>query len=199
MQPTWSKLAQARPELITTLQSKVVSFNCTLYNVVSVREFPTSPHFRSARSRGDLLALLATPSSPPRALMKDPIATAGVPDDFASQEDEGLLAYVNTLRLSIKEKVAAEQQRGLSLSEIVVQVREMVRVAEEDARYSKRFPPRAFRAISRQALAWCVEAYRPLAFTAGDELSPQPDPLAQSDALDRAGTPANRFPDRSTS
>jgi hypothetical protein len=129
--------------------------------------------------------------------MKDPIATAGVPDAFASQEDENLFAYINTLRLSVKAKVEAEQQRGLSLSEIVVQVREMVRVAEEDAHRPTLFPSRAFRAISRQALAWCVEAYRPLDFTAGDELSLQSDPLAQSDALDRAGAAANRFPDRS--
>jgi len=118
--------------------------------------------------------------------MKDPIATAGVPDDFVSQEDEGLFEYINTLRLSVKAKVEAEQQRGLSLSEIVVQVREMVRVAEEDAQRPTPFPSRAFRAISRQALAWCVEAYRPLDFTAGDELSLQSDPLSQSDALDRA-------------
>jgi len=129
--------------------------------------------------------------------MKDPIATAGVPDAFVSQEDENLFAYINTLRLSVKAKVEAEQQRGLSLSEIVVQVREMVRVAEEDAQRPKPFPSRAFRAISRQALAWCVEAYRPLAFTAGAELTPRPDPLAQSDTLDRASAPVNRFPDRS--
>jgi hypothetical protein len=130
--------------------------------------------------------------------MKDPIATAGVPDAFVSQEDENLFAYINTLRLSVKAKVEAEQQRGLSLSEIVVQVREMVRVAEEDAQRPKPFPSRAFRAISRQALAWCVETYRPVAFTAGDRLALQTDPLEQSNALDRAAAPANRFPDRST-
>jgi hypothetical protein len=129
--------------------------------------------------------------------MKDPIATAGVPDAFVSQEDENLFAYINTLRLSVKAKVEAEQQRGLSLSEIVVQVREMVRVAEEDAQRPKPFPSRAFRAISRQALAWCVETYRPVAFTAGDRLALQTDPLEQSNALDRAAAPANRFPDRS--
>jgi hypothetical protein len=133
--------------------------------------------------------------------MKDPIATAGLSDDFDSHEDEGLFAYITTLRLSVKAKVAAEQQRGLSLSEIVVQVREMVRVAEADAQRPKPFPSRAFRAISRQAVAWCVESYRPLAFTAGDELSRLSigsDPLEQSEALDRAGAPANRFPDRSS-
>jgi hypothetical protein len=130
--------------------------------------------------------------------MKDPIAAAGLPADFISTEDEGLFAYINTLRLSVKEKVAAEQQRGLSLSEIVVQVREMVRVAEEDAQRPKPFPSRAFRAISRQAVAWCVETYRPLAFAAGDDLSPRPDPLALADTLDRDAVPPNRFPDRSS-
>jgi len=129
--------------------------------------------------------------------MKAPIPAAGPPEAFVSQEDEGLFAYINTLRLSVKERVVAEQQRGLSLSEIVVQVREMVRVAEEDAQRPKPFPSRAFRAISREALGWCVEAYRPVSFAAGDELSLQPDPLAQSGALDRAGASLNRFPDRS--
>ena len=128
--------------------------------------------------------------------MKDPIAAAGLPADFVSTEDEGLFAYINTLRVSVKERVAAEQQRGLSLSEIVVQVREMVRVAEEDAQHPKPFPSRAFRAISRQALAWCVEAYKPLVFTAGDDLSSRPDPLAFGDALDRTEAPPSRFPDR---
>lgn len=130
--------------------------------------------------------------------MKDPNAAAARPADFVSTEDEGLFAYINTLRLSVRERVAAEQQRGLSLSEIVVQVREMVRVAEENAQHPKPFPARAFRAISRQALAWCVEAYKPLVFTVGEDLSPRPDPLAFGDALDRAGAPLNRFPDRST-
>src|SRR5688572_7487171 len=107
--------------------------------------------------------------------MKAPIPAHGPPKDFVSQEDEGLFAYTNALRLSVKERVIAEQQRGLSLSEIVVQVREMVRVAEEDAQRPKPFPSRAFRAISREALAWCVEAYRPIAFTAGDERSLRAD------------------------
>ena len=130
--------------------------------------------------------------------MKDPIAAAGLPADFLSTEDEGLFAYIDTLRLSVKERVAAEQQRGLSLSEIVVQVREMVRIAEEDAQRPKRFPSRAFRAISRQALAWCVEEYKPLVFTAVDEIAPRPDPLVLADTLDRDGAPPNRFPDRSS-
>lgn len=102
---------------------------------------------------------------------RSPIAIPGLPADLVSQDDEGLFAFINTLRLSVKAKVAAEQERGLSLSEIVVQVREMVRVAENDARQQHAFPTGAFRAISRQAVAWCVEAYRPLVFHSGADLS----------------------------
>lgn len=107
-----------------------------------------------------------------KAPMKDaPIAIAGLPDDFVSQDDAGLFAFINTLRVSVKAKVAAEQQRGVSLSDIVIQVREMVRLAEEEARQTKPFPLAAFPAISRQAIAWCVEAYRPLVASAANDLS----------------------------
>jgi len=129
--------------------------------------------------------------------MKKPIAVAGQPDDFASKEDEGLLAFIGTLRLSVKATVAAEQERGMSLSEIVVRVREIVRIAEQDAQRSKLFSSRAFRAISRQALAWCVEAYQPLLFTAGHDFSVSPntgDPLEIQPALVRAGATGDRSP-----
>ena len=104
--------------------------------------------------------------------MKDsPIAIAGVPGDFISQDDERLFAFVNALRLSIKEKVAAEQQRGTPLSEIVVQVREMARLAEQEAHAPKPFTEHAFRAIARQAVAWCLEAYQPPVILDEQELS----------------------------
>jgi hypothetical protein len=94
--------------------------------------------------------------------MKDSsIAIAGLPDDFVSQDDEGLFAFISTLRVSVRAKVAAEQQRGRPLSEIVAQVREMVRVAQDEAQHPKPFSARALRAISKQAVAWCVEAYEP--------------------------------------
>jgi hypothetical protein len=86
--------------------------------------------------------------------MKKPIPVAGQPEDFVSKEDEGLFAFISTLRLSVKATVAAEQERGASLSEIVVRVREMVRVAEQDSEHPKQFHSRAFRSISRQAVAW---------------------------------------------
>jgi len=129
--------------------------------------------------------------------MKKPIVVAGQPEDFVSKEDEGLFAFISTLRLSVKATVASEQERGSSLSEIVVRVREMVRAAEQDAQHPKRFPSRAFRAISRQAVAWCVEAYQPLLLNAAHDLplsAPAGDPLELKNALDRAGASGDRNP-----
>ena len=124
-------------------------------------------------SRGSIPALLATPFSPPGALMKDSIA--GSADDLVSRDDEGLFAFISTLRASVRVKVAAEQERGLSLSEIVVEVREMVRLAKTDARHPLPFPSHPLRAISRQAVAWCVEAYQPVAVSAGADLPEHPN------------------------
>jgi len=103
--------------------------------------------------------------------MKDSsIPIVGLPGDFVSQDDEDLFSFINTLRLSVKAKVVEEQQRGLSLAEIVVQVREMVRLAEQDAQHSRHFPSHAFRAISRQAVAWCIETYQPISINASNSL-----------------------------
>jgi hypothetical protein len=133
-----------------------------------------------------------------------PIATAGLPDHFVAPHDEALSAFVNTLRLSVRAKVAAEQNRGLSLAEIVVQVREMVRLAEQDPHHPNRFPPREFRAMSRQAVGWCVESYRPLVFAAGrnvseparqrdpEALPPVPAPTAATVARFPASSPTYR-------
>lgn len=118
-----------------------------------------------------------------------PDGIAGSQDRGNSKEDDALFVFTDTLRLSVRAKVAAEQSRGLSLSEIVIQVREMVRVAEEDARHPRRFPSRAFRAISRQAVAWCVESYRPLVFAAGVDPSKTHDPKSHSNAGAEARPP----------
>jgi hypothetical protein len=113
--------------------------------------------------------------------MNDSTNIGGLPGHGDSTTDEAdLFAFTNALRLSVKAKVIAEQNRGVSLSEIVVQVREMVRIAEEDARNPRRFPSRAFRAISRQAVGWCVESYRPLFFAAGTEGSKSCNPTSQN-------------------
>jgi hypothetical protein len=105
--------------------------------------------------------------------MKDSID--GSAADLVSPDDEGLFAFINSLRASVKAKVASEQQRGLSLSEIVVEVREMVRLAKSDPRHPLPFPSHTLRAISRQAVAWCVEAYRPIPIAAGADLSAPPN------------------------
>jgi hypothetical protein len=124
-----------------------------------------------------------------------PTGTAGLPDQIEPADDSAVSAFSNALRLSVRAKVAADQNRGLSLSEIVVQVREMVRLAEEDPHNPNRFPSRAFRAISRQAVAWCVESYRPLVFAARNIPA---DPLKAPDSLTPARAPgaasAIRFP-----
>lgn len=100
--------------------------------------------------------------------MKDfPKPIAGTPGDFISRDDERLLEFVDTLRVSVKARVAAEQLRGLSLFEIVGQVREMTKLAEVETPDPKPFSSSGFRAISKQAVAWCIEAYQPAAFIEG--------------------------------
>lgn len=124
-----------------------------------------------------------------------PTGTAGLPDQTVATDDAGVSAFSNALRLSVRAKVAADQNRGLSLSEIVVQVREMVRLAEEDPHNPNRFPSRAFRAISRQAVAWCVESYRPLVFAARNiPTDPLKAPASPAPARTPGAVPAIRFP-----
>ena len=108
--------------------------------------------------------------------MKDsPIPIVPFPGDFISSDDERLFAFLDSLRKSVTAKVTAAQQRGLSLAEIVAEVREMVRFADEDPDLPRPFPVHASRAISRQAVAWCIEAYQPLVFTGGNPLITEND------------------------
>jgi len=88
----------------------------------------------------------------------------GLPDESATPPDseDDLFAFMEKLRVSVKTTVGVEQRRGLSLAEIVVIVRGMVQLAEDGTRNTRAFPAHAFRAISRQAIAWCVESYNPL-------------------------------------
>ena len=130
--------------------------------------------------------------------MKDSsIANPGQPDVPGGQDDDALYSFVDALRLSVRARVATEQQRGLSLSEIVIQVREMVRIANEDASRPQHLPARLFRAVSRQALAWCVEAYQPLVFMAGNGFPHGPstsEPLLLRPVPVRATPSARRSP-----
>lgn len=121
----------------------------------------------------------------------------GPPVPFVGPDEHELVAFTDRLRLSVRAKVEAEQDRGLSLSEIVVQVREMVRQAEVDPREANRFPSRAFRGIARQAVAWCIESYRPLVFA--DHARPlehpvRRDPPLLQPVIVRGGTAATRAP-----
>jgi hypothetical protein len=117
--------------------------------------------------------------------------------DALGADDDAVFSFINSLRLSVRARVATEQQRGLPLSEIVIQVREMVRVANEDAVCPQPLPSRLFRAVSRQALAWCVEAYQPLVFTAGNGFTHGPntsEPLPLRPVLAGATATTRRSP-----
>ena len=126
-----------------------------------------------------------------------PLGIPRPPDDFVSQDDEGLFAFINTLRAAVKAKVVAERNRGVPLSEIVPQVREMVRVAEEDTNNVKAFPSHTFRAIARQAVAWCVEVYRPLGAVSPGPFEDVIDLHSKLTATGPGPVPINRFPTES--
>jgi hypothetical protein len=83
-----------------------------------------------------------------------------LPYRFLSPDNTSLFAFVMTLRLAVRARVAEEQSRGVSFADIVVQVREMVSRSEDAASHSGPRPSPEFRAISKQAVAWCLEAYR---------------------------------------
>jgi len=100
-----------------------------------------------------------------------PAVASQIPDDFVSRDDEELFAFINRLRISVKAKVAAEQQRGRSLTEIIIKVQEMVQIAEGKTQHPKPFPADAIPAISRQAVSWCVDAFEGAGTTAKDSLS----------------------------
>jgi hypothetical protein len=129
-----------------------------------VRDVPTSPHSAAPNRRAASRRFWRRLSSARRSMNDLPVPALGPPVPCGVPDEHDLLAFIDRLRLSVRAKVAAEQDRGLSLSEIVVQVREMVRQAEVDPNEANRFSSRAFRAIAKQAVAWCIESYRPLLF-----------------------------------
>ena len=83
-----------------------------------------------------------------------------LPYRFLSPGNTSLFAFVMTLRLAVRARVAEEQSRGVCFADIVAQVREMVSRSEDAASQSGPRPSPEFRAISKRALAWCLEAYR---------------------------------------
>ena len=89
------------------------------------------------------------------------------------RDDKAFFAFMSGLRSSVRARVAAEQQRGRPLREIVVEVREMTLLAERETPHPKPFSAHAFRAIAKQAIAWSIEAYRArlIAESSADESS----------------------------
>ena len=94
-------------------------------------------------------------------MKKPPNSIPGPQHRFLSPDDTSLFAFVGTLRLAVRARVKDEQIHGVSFADIVIQVREMVRRSEEAAGHSSARGSSTFRAISKQAVAWCLEAYRP--------------------------------------
>lgn len=103
--------------------------------------------------------------------MKSPARDAGQSGEFAFSQDERLFGFINTLRATVRARVTAEKLRGMSLPEIVLQVREMVRLAEIEGGCLTPFPAYVFRAVLGQALAWSANEYRLL-------LPPPPEAFA---------------------
>ncbi|HTD84226.1 MAG TPA: hypothetical protein VK648_10595 [Gemmatimonadaceae bacterium] len=94
-------------------------------------------------------------------MKKLPNSIPALPHRFLAPNDTSLFAFVGALRLAVRAKVKDEQRLGVSFAEIVIHVREMVRDSEETAGHSSDHVSPTFRSISRQAVRWCLEAYRP--------------------------------------
>ncbi|MEO7822836.1 MAG: hypothetical protein ABIS15_04450 [Gemmatimonadaceae bacterium] len=84
-------------------------------------------------------------------------------DDLIAADDELLFAFIDNLRGSVLARVAAGQRDGESLGDIVTEVREIVRRESEAAESTGALSRQSNSGISRQALAWCIEAYEPAA------------------------------------
>ena len=93
--------------------------------------------------------------------MKKSIYVTARLEAVVSPHDLTLLEYVSALRRSVIATVFAERRRGISLAQIVVHVREMVRLREEATDPLAETSSLAFRAISKCAAGWCIDAYLP--------------------------------------
>jgi hypothetical protein len=82
-------------------------------------------------------------------------------ETVVSPHDLTLLEYVSALRRSVRATVLAERRRGVPLAQIVVHVREMVRLKAESTTPETETSALAFRAISKCAVGWCIDAYLP--------------------------------------
>ena len=95
--------------------------------------------------------------------MKKSISPARHRERVISPDDPTLLEFVSALRRSVKATVLTERRRGIPLAQIVVHVREMVRLKEEATNPATQTSSLAFRAISKCAVGWCIDAYLPVA------------------------------------
>ena len=125
-----------------------------------MREDSTSPHVYRPRSRQCFGATGDALPSAKRPMKKPPNGIPGPPRRLISREGTPLFAFVRTLRLAVRARVAADQRRGVPFAEIVVRVREMVSRTEDAGSHSSVRPSLEFQAISKRAEAWCLEAYQ---------------------------------------
>ena len=94
-------------------------------------------------------------------MKQPPSSLAALPHRVVSRDaGGGIFAFIRTLRLAVRATVVAEQTAGVPFAEIVLHVREMVNRSEDAAGQAGDRPSAEFRAIAKQADAWCVEAYR---------------------------------------
>ncbi|HST07914.1 MAG TPA: hypothetical protein VLJ83_07060 [Gemmatimonadaceae bacterium] len=83
------------------------------------------------------------------------------PKKVISPDNPTLLEFLSALRRSVQATVITERRSGVPLAEIVAHVRELVRVREEATNPTTAVTSVAFRAISKCAVGWCVDAYLP--------------------------------------
>ena len=93
--------------------------------------------------------------------MKKSIYVPSRLETVVSPHDITVLEYVSALRGLVRATVVAERRRGIPLVEIVARVQEMVRLKEESMDPEAESLSLAFRAISKCAVGWCIDAYLP--------------------------------------
>lgn len=84
----------------------------------------------------------------------------GVAHRLVSRDGAGIFAFIRTLRLAVRARVAAEQNNGVPFAEIAIHVREMITMSEDAAGQCGERPSAEFRAIAKRADGWCIDAYQ---------------------------------------
>ena len=125
-----------------------------------MRRFPPARTSALPQREAGNLALLATPFLR-QAPMRKSIYVPARLETVISPHDITVLEYVSALRASVRSTVLAERRRGVPLAEIVGHVQEIVRLKEESMYPAAESLSLAFRAISKSAVSWCIDAYLP--------------------------------------